>query len=1140
MSHLTEIITAQNPDMRNRSLDVFCRAATLDELLAECAALDAFRRRSENLYERVRALFFLYAIYRFHIPLKPGLTPGGLVPFDGYDNLLKRRFEEAIDIFLAAPLSDATASALAEAYRRLGFQTLANQVRRSVRSVRGNQWMFRIGHPADQPLRVREELYRGVGAWGFGVMGASGGGGDDTPHYPKTPSPPKTSLPLSPSPLFPVLHEATPVRMDLTHSGWSDIFFLGMDFPEGARVLNVSIDLAVRGQGDGKPKPPVESYFRVIDQPILRLVSVDLGAAAEITSLAEVFDFARDYLGLLKAAVIASGIVPSGIEGSGQSLADLLARLIAPGYGIELVSRVNGIPKGSRLAVSTNLLASLIAVCMRATGQAQSLTGALSEEERRLVAARAILGEWLGGSGGGWQDSGGVWPGMKLIQGVEASAGDPEYGVSRGRLLPQHTILTHTEVTPATRQQLQESLVLVHGGMAQDVGPILEMVTEKYLLRSEAEWAGRQEAMRIYDRITDLLRQGDIRAIGAATERNFRGPIQTIIPWASNLYTETLIERARAAFGENFWGFWMLGGMAGGGMGFIFDPRRKAEAQDWLQQMMRAAKRELESAVPFAMEPVVYDFAINERGTWAELRSGDDALMPPGYYMLTAPALIRHEQRALSAFRRAELDAFGAAARTQPALAGMVQALFDRLLPPRDQADGRQQSLAALLDANGFDRVQHEQIRADLRSGRIGLAQNRLPVRSVIEDVQPGDVTDIERLPEQERTRLRGLGMDALAQGAVAVVSLAGGAGSRWTKGAGVVKALNPFARVGGKHRNFIEVHLAKSRRVGRMAGAALPHIITTSYLTHAPVAEFLAREQNYGYPGPLLLSPGRAVGLRLIPMARDLRFAWEEMPQQLLDEQAQKVRESLHAALIHWAQQAGEGSDYTDNAPQQCLHPVGHWYEVPNLLRNGVLAQLLAERPHLRYLMVHNIDTLGADVDPLVLGHHIARGAAMTTEVITRRIDDRGGGLARVDGRLRLVEGLALPREEIEFNLTYYNSATYWIDIAQLLAAFGLTHADLADAEKVAAAVRTVAARMPTYITLKDVKKRWGKGQEDIYPVTQFEKLWGDMTTLPGFDCAFVAVPRVRGQQLKEVAQLDGWLRDGSAAYLETLCEWR
>ena len=98
----------------------------------------------------------------------------------------------------------------------------------------------------------------------------------------------------------------------------------------------------------------------MIDEPVLRLTSVDLGATADISSLAEVFDFASDYLGLLKAAVIAAGIVPPGIEGSGQSLADLLARVVGPGRGLELVSHVNDIPKGSRLAVSTNLLASLI------------------------------------------------------------------------------------------------------------------------------------------------------------------------------------------------------------------------------------------------------------------------------------------------------------------------------------------------------------------------------------------------------------------------------------------------------------------------------------------------------------------------------------------------------------------------------------------------------------------------------------------------------------------------------------------------------------------------------------------------------------------------------------------------------------
>ena len=79
----------------------------------------------------------------------------------------------------------------------------------------------------------------------------------------------------------------------------------------------------------------------------------------------------------------------------------------------------------------------------------------------------------------------------------------------------------------------------------------------------------------------------------------------------------------------------------------------------------------------------------------------------------------------------------------------------------------------------------------------------------------------------------------------------------------------------------------------------------------------------------------------------------------------------------------------------------------------------------------------------------------------------------------------------------------------------------------------------MPTYVTLKEVKKRWGHGQEDIYPVTQFEKLWGDITSLPESNCRFFVVPRPRGQQLKEQAQLDGWVRDGSAACIEKLCAW-
>ena len=311
-----------------------------------------------------------------------------------------------------------------------------------------------------------------------------------------------------------------------------------------------------------------------------------------------------------------------------------------------------------------------------------------------------------------------------------------------------------------------------------------------------------------------------------------------------------------------------------------------------------------------------------------------------------------------------------------------------------------------------------------------------------IEDAQPDDVFEARGLlPEKYRQ----LGMRAIEDGKVAVVSLAGGAGfaTLLTRGAGAVKALNPFCKFAGQYRTFIEVHLAKSRQTSRQAGALVPHVITTSYLTHGPIEKTI-RAKNYGYRGKVILSPGRSIGLRLIPMARDLRFAWEEMPQQDLDEQKEKMRDSLHAGLLQWAQHGPEGADYTGNLPLQCLHPTGHWYEVPNMLRNGVLLELLKERPQLEYLMMHNIDTVGANLDPGLLGFHIERGAAMTVEVIARQVEDHGGGLARVNGRLRLVEGLALPSERVEARLSFYNSNTFWIDIGKLLSVFSLTRADL------------------------------------------------------------------------------------------------
>ena len=65
---LVDLITSADPLIRHRPLEREVEGQSRAALELEAAALDAFRRSAPNLYERVRACFFLYALYRFHLP----------------------------------------------------------------------------------------------------------------------------------------------------------------------------------------------------------------------------------------------------------------------------------------------------------------------------------------------------------------------------------------------------------------------------------------------------------------------------------------------------------------------------------------------------------------------------------------------------------------------------------------------------------------------------------------------------------------------------------------------------------------------------------------------------------------------------------------------------------------------------------------------------------------------------------------------------------------------------------------------------------------------------------------------------------------------------------------------------------------
>ena len=439
---------------------------SLATLLAECAALDRFRRaQRQPLRARARAVLPLR-----HPPLPPARQArrargAALIPFDGYEHLLHRRFEEAIDD-LPGRARRATARATPSPARWPRPTTASASRRWPTRCAAACAPCAATSGCSASATRPTTRC-----ASGRELLRARRGDGS-------VPDPAR---------------DARPVRMDLTHSGWSDIFFLGMDFPEGARVLNVSIDLARarprrRAAPAGRGLPARDRRAGAAPgqrRPRRHGRHHQPGRGLRLR--------ASDYLGLLKAAVIASGIVPPGIEGSGQSLADLLARIVGPG------------PRpGDRQQRQRHPQGLAPGGFHQPAGRADHRLHARHRPDRvahrhacRSTSAawwpRArILGEWLGGSGGGWQDSGGVWPGMKLIEGVAGRRGRPRVRHQpRPPAAAATASSTQDDVSPETRRKLQDSLVLVHGGMAQNVGPILEMVTEKYLLRSRGRVARR-------------------------------------------------------------------------------------------------------------------------------------------------------------------------------------------------------------------------------------------------------------------------------------------------------------------------------------------------------------------------------------------------------------------------------------------------------------------------------------------------------------------------------------------------------------------------------------------------------------------------------------------------------------------------
>src|SRR5688572_473140 len=100
MNIFINTITSPDPTVRNRSFYEMSRHLTTAELFKALQELDSFRKTTPNLYEKVRAILFLYAGYRFFLMEASEIPATGKIPYAGFEDLLARRFEHAIANFL--------------------------------------------------------------------------------------------------------------------------------------------------------------------------------------------------------------------------------------------------------------------------------------------------------------------------------------------------------------------------------------------------------------------------------------------------------------------------------------------------------------------------------------------------------------------------------------------------------------------------------------------------------------------------------------------------------------------------------------------------------------------------------------------------------------------------------------------------------------------------------------------------------------------------------------------------------------------------------------------------------------------------------------------------------------------------------
>ncbi|MDP4182983.1 MAG: UTP--glucose-1-phosphate uridylyltransferase, partial [Bacillota bacterium] len=932
------------------------------ELLKRAENWESVYSKTSNRYQKIKAALYLSHLYGYSLPEQGKLLNIGAIPYNAVAAMENQLFDDAIDILNCVKetekhIPEAVMKILGLAYWSKAFREIEEQVKVCIKARVPEIFKMKSIHDykLKNPLHFKDAVEQ----------------------------------------------VCMPVRIEHTSCVGSDIFFLAMDRPEKAMCINISVNLF--DAESKRMEPPIRVLVRPISEKGIRLTSVDLAYSKLIVDMDDLFNMRNDDLALLKAAVIVSGIIPPALKGREQEipLLSILEKFMSENStynGFEVISRVVDIPRGSGLAVSTNLIAALIMALMRFSGQISCKITDVSEKEKLMVAERCIYGEWLGGSGGGWQDYGGMWGGFKIITG---QAADPKYDPeSAGSLLPCYREL---DLSDDCVEKIFSSLTLVNGGTGQDVGPVLRMITEQYILKDKIAWNARLRTEDRFPQILNALKSGNIKLLGQLESEDFRD--RTLISSLSNnLFHQKVFDQLKLTFRDDLWGYDSTGGRAGAGGIFFVNPERRKEFENAFVTISKKIQEDLKGQIRFSSAPMIHSYEINKKGI------------------------------SILTIKRDEADSI------------VTQWSKSRV---RDRKTNRneQDVVDAIKKQCSYNRIEFEELQARYKSGNLSIRNNIRAVSSKIKNIRLDHTnSSICIMPEigaHEYDELFHKGINFLNE-PLAYIVLNGGESTRF--GAHTVRGLNPAFSLLGKYYSPIELKMRHANFLNKKYNCPIYPVLLNSFFTHKHTMNVLQKNQYFGLPKDNVFSCVHHVSHRVYPKVEDLIFWHEELREKGLTEVEEDLANQYIESMKMWAKKNGEGDIYHPvgiNKMYTLVSP-GHFYSFMSVVTSYILGFLLDKG--VKRLVVSCNDNLLATVDPAILAFHIQNGRGATAEVVPR-LFDKGGAPVLIDDRVVILEDFSFPDKETLWNTPFFNPITTWIEVDALLNLLKLEKDDLIEA---------------------------------------------------------------------------------------------